>query len=221
MYNIFVKIRPIRSTKERYKMKNFFAEFKKFITRGNVVDMAVGVIVGGAFTAIVNALSNNILKPVINWLLALIFGADSLSELFTFLTKVTLSPHFDSFENAALVCANACVTLSGALPFMLLVSKVLAKPLHWLGSKLGINGVSALAFLGSTVTNASTFGIMDRMDRKGVVLNAAFAVSASFTFGSHLAFTMAFDGSYILPMIAAKLLSGLCALLLALLIWKE
>ena len=69
-------------------MKNFFAEFKKFITRGNVVDMAVGVIVGGAFTAIVNALSNNILKPVINWLLALIFGADSLSELFTFLTKV-------------------------------------------------------------------------------------------------------------------------------------
>ena len=142
-------------------------------------------------------------------------------SLFTFLTKVTLSPHFDSFENAALVCANACVTLSGALPFMLLVSKILAKPLHWLGSKLGINGVSALAFLGSTVTNASTFGIMDRMDRKGVVLNAAFAVSASFTFGSHLAFTMAFDGSFVLPMIAAKLISGLCALLLALLIWKE
>lgn len=142
-------------------------------------------------------------------------------SLFTFLTKVELSPHFDSFENAALVCANACVTLSGALPFMLLVSKILAKPLHWLGGKLGINGVSALAFLGSTVTNASTFGIMDRMDRKGVVLNAAFAVSASFTFGSHLAFTMAFDGSFVLPMIAAKLISGLCALLLALLIWKE
>ena len=36
--------------------------------------MAVGVIVGGAFTAIVNALSNNILKPIINWLLALILG---------------------------------------------------------------------------------------------------------------------------------------------------
>lgn len=147
--------------------------------------------------------------------------AGLMVSLFTFLTKVTLSPHFDSFENAALVCANACVTLSGALPFMLLVSKVLAKPLHWLGGKLGINGVSALAFLGSTVTNASTFGIMDRMDRKGVVLNAAFAVSASFTFGSHLAFTMAFDGSFVLPMIAAKLISGLCALILALLIWKE
>ena len=64
-------------------MKKFFGEFKKFITRGNIVDMAVGVIVGSSFTAIVNALSNNILKPIINWILALILGADALSELYT------------------------------------------------------------------------------------------------------------------------------------------
>lgn len=73
------------------RMKNFFAEFKKFITRGNVVDMAVGVLVGSSFTAIVNGLSNFILKPIINWLLALVFGANSLSELFTFLKKVEVS----------------------------------------------------------------------------------------------------------------------------------
>lgn len=69
-------------------MKKFFEEFKTFITRGNVIDMAVGVIVGGAFTAIVNALSNNILKPVINWLLAVLFGADSLSGIMTMLLPV-------------------------------------------------------------------------------------------------------------------------------------
>ena len=69
-------------------MKKFFEEFKKFITRGNVVDMAVGVIVGSSFTAIVNGLSNFILKPLINWLLAIIFGKNSLSEIYTFLTKV-------------------------------------------------------------------------------------------------------------------------------------
>ncbi len=69
-------------------MKNFFAEFKKFITRGNVMDMAVGVIVGSAFTAIVNALSNNILKPLINYLLAILFGKDSLSGVFTMLMEV-------------------------------------------------------------------------------------------------------------------------------------
>ena len=66
-------------------MKKFFGEFKKFITRGNVLDMAVGVIVGGAFTAIVNGLSNFVLKPIINWILALILGKGSLSEVYTFL----------------------------------------------------------------------------------------------------------------------------------------
>ena len=69
-------------------MKKFFAEFKTFVTRGNVIDMAVGVIVGGAFTAIVNGLSNFILKPIINWLLAILFGKNSLSELYTFLLKI-------------------------------------------------------------------------------------------------------------------------------------
>ena len=69
-------------------MKNFFPEFKKFIMRGNVVDMSVGVIVGSAFTAIVNGLGNNILKPLVNWILTLIFGANSLSEVYTFLKEV-------------------------------------------------------------------------------------------------------------------------------------
>ena len=73
------------------KRVSFFADFKKFITRGNVLDMAVGVIVGGAFTAIINALSNNILKPVINWILALVMGKDSLSEVYTFLSKVEVT----------------------------------------------------------------------------------------------------------------------------------
>lgn len=66
-------------------MKKFFGEFKKFITRGNVIDMAVGVIVGSAFTAIVNGLSDFVLKPVINWLLALVLGKGLLSEVYTFL----------------------------------------------------------------------------------------------------------------------------------------
>ena len=69
-------------------MKKFFGEFKKFITRGNVVDLAVGVIVGGAFTAIVTSLTNNIIRPFINWIIALIGGKEGLSSAFTFLSKV-------------------------------------------------------------------------------------------------------------------------------------
>lgn len=141
--------------------------------------------------------------------------------VFTFLTKTRISPHFDTLENAAFICVNACVTLSGALPLMFLVSKLLNKPLTFLGSKLGINGISALAFLSSLVTNASTFAVLDKMDKRGAVLNAAFAVSASFALGSHLAFTMAYDSRYILPMIVGKVISGICAVVLAFFLYKE
>ncbi len=77
-------------TKEKRKkgVKKFFDEFGKFIMRGNVLDLAVGVIVGGAFTGIVNALSDHILKPVINWLLALILGENSLEGIYTYLKRV-------------------------------------------------------------------------------------------------------------------------------------
>ena len=81
-------------------MKKFFSEFKKFITRGNVVDMAVGVIVGGSFTAIVNGMSNFILKPIINWLLAIILGKDSLKDVYSFLSRA-----YD--ETGALDLANS------------------------------------------------------------------------------------------------------------------
>ena len=49
--------------------KNFITEFKEFISRGNVVDMAVGVVVGTAFTAIVNSLVKDIIMPFVGWLI--------------------------------------------------------------------------------------------------------------------------------------------------------
>lgn len=58
------------------KGKGFISEFKKFIMRGNVMDMAVGVIVGGAFTAIVTSLNQDILTPILG-----IFGGTDFSSL--------------------------------------------------------------------------------------------------------------------------------------------
>lgn len=58
-------------------MKGFIKEFKEFISRGNVMDMAVGVIIGGAFTAIVNSLVNDIVMP----LLSLITGGFDFTAL--------------------------------------------------------------------------------------------------------------------------------------------
>ena len=57
--------------------KGIVTEFKEFITRGNVMDMAVGIIIGGAFTAIVTSLVNDLLMPVIGAL----FGGIDFSTL--------------------------------------------------------------------------------------------------------------------------------------------
>ena len=57
-------------------MKKFMAEFKKFISRGNVMDMAVGIIIGGVFTSIVNSLVNDIINPILG-----IFGGMNFDQL--------------------------------------------------------------------------------------------------------------------------------------------
>ena len=58
-------------------MKKFFEEFKTFITKGNVMDMAIGVIIGGAFGAITGSLVTNVITP----LLAFLFGAPNTDAL--------------------------------------------------------------------------------------------------------------------------------------------
>ncbi|MBR1571915.1 MAG: large conductance mechanosensitive channel protein MscL [Lachnospiraceae bacterium] len=78
------------------KENGFISEFKKFILRGNVMDMAVGVIVGGAFTAIVTSLNEDILSPIIG----LIGGTD-----FSYLT-LTLG----SGENAPVLTYGNFIT---------------------------------------------------------------------------------------------------------------
>lgn len=70
------------------RTKKFFADFKKFITRGNIVDMSVAVIVGAAFSAIVTALTNKIIMPIVNWILALTGGDKGLESAYTFLKVV-------------------------------------------------------------------------------------------------------------------------------------
>jgi large conductance mechanosensitive channel len=63
---------------EGFIMKKFFKEFKEFISKGNILDMAIGVIIAGAFSQIVTALTNKILMPLINSLLAPATGGDKI-----------------------------------------------------------------------------------------------------------------------------------------------
>ena len=84
-----------------------------------------------------------------------------------------------------------------------------------LGRLLGINStaVSGLFFtMGNSVT---TFETVDSMDERGVILNSAFAVSGSFVFIDHLAFTLSFNSDYVPAMVAAKLVAGVLAVAFA------
>ena len=71
----------------------FFGEFKKFITRGNVMDMAVGIIIGGAFTAIVSSLVNDVVMPFIG----MIIGGVDFSDL-----KYVITPATEETAEAAI-----------------------------------------------------------------------------------------------------------------------
>ena len=67
-------------------MKKFLSEFKAFALRGNVMDLAVGVIIGGAFTALVTSLINNLINPIIGC-----FSLDGFSGLSVTIGKATLT----------------------------------------------------------------------------------------------------------------------------------
>jgi len=132
-----------------------------------------------------------------------------------FLTGKKLINPMSTLEEGIVVCVNASIVLSGAFVLMNIVAKLLKTPLQKLGNKVGINQVSALGFATSIVSSTPTFGLMYKMDEKGVVLNAAFAVSAAFTFGAHLAFTTAFNATYVSTMIVGKLIAGVLAIFVA------
>lgn len=102
-------------------MKGFVEEFKKFIMRGNVMDMAVGVIVGGAFTSIVTSLNQDILTPILG-----IFGGTDFSHL-----TLTLG----SGENAPVLNYGNFITAVINFLITALVIFVLIKSINAIGDR--------------------------------------------------------------------------------------
>ena len=143
-----------------------------------------------------------------------------LMGIINFLTGKELIKESAPLEEGAMVCFNASIVMCGMFPLIGIISRILKKPLEAVGTKIGINDVSALGFVSTLATNVTTLGMMDKMDKKGVMLNSAFAVSAAFTFAGHLAFTVAFEPSYLFPVIIGKISAGLFSIIVAWFIYK-
>ena len=105
--------------------------------------------------------------------------------------------------------------LAGAFPLVFVITKLLRKPLMAAGRWLGINDAAAAGLIASLANSIATFGMVKDMNRRGKVVNIAFAVSAAFVFGDHLGFTAGFAPEMIGPMIVGKLVGGVSAIAVA------
>ena len=113
------------------------------------------------------------------------------------------------------IVAQICLFLMGAFPLMYLITKVGKKPLAAFGRLLGMNEVASGGLIISMANAIPTFGLMSKMDRRGVFINTAWAVSAMAILGDHLGFTAGVAPEMITPMIVGKLTAAVTATLLA------
>ncbi len=162
-----------------------------------------------------------IIFKIFGFLIKILIVVGLMLGIVNFLAGQPLIDGLGTLEEGAIICINAAVVMSGMFPMLGLLSRLLKKPMKKLGGKIGINEVSTMGVVSSLATSMTTFGVMNDMDEKGAMLNSAFAVSGAFTFAGHMAFTMAFDTNYVLPVIVGKLVSGILALVLAFFLYKK
>ena len=143
------------------------------------------------------------------------------AAVFSELTGVTLIPGMAPLSEGIGVVAQIGFVLAGAFPLVYGITKVFRKPLLKLGGLLGMNDIAAAGMVASLANVIPMFGMMKDMDRRGKVVNVAFAVSAAFVFGDHLGFTAGFDSSMLVPVIVAKLTGGAAAVLAALALTRK
>ena len=105
----------------------------------------------------------------------------------------------------------SCVVL-GAYPMVLLLTRWFEKPLMSVGKVLNMNNIAAAGMVATLANNIPMFGMMKQMDTRGKVINCAFAVSAAFALGDHLGFAAANMNAMIFPMIVGKLIGGVTAI---------
>ena len=134
------------------------------------------------------------------------------------LTGFTLIPGLNPLSEGFEIVADISIVLSGAFPLVFAITRIFKKPLLKLGKILGMNDVAAAGLVASLANSIPMFNMVKDMDRRGKIINFAFATSAAFVFGDHLGFTAGFDSSMIFPMIVGKITGGITAVILALII---
>lgn len=137
------------------------------------------------------------------------------------LTGFVIIPGMAPIEDGFLTVGAIAIVLAGAFPLVWVLTRLLKKPLLRVGKWLGINDTAAAGLVATLANSIATFGMVKDMDSRGKVVNVAFAVSAAFVFGDHLGFTAGFAPEMLPAMIAGKLVGGVSAVAVALLLTRN
>ena len=140
-----------------------------------------------------------------------------VEELTGFVIIPGLAPISEGFETVGAIA----IVLAGAFPLVYAITKLLKKPLLKLGKVLGVNDTAAAGLIASLANSIATFDMMKNMDTRGKVVNVAFAVSAAFVFGDHMGFTAGFAPEMLPAVIVGKLVGGVSAVCVALLLTRK
>ena len=124
-------------------------------------------------------------------------------------------------EEGFATVGNIAIVLAGAFPLVYAITRLLRQPLLKLGRTLGVNDVAAAGLVATLANSIATFTMVKDMDRRGKVVNTAFAVSAAFVFGDHLGFTAGFAPEMLPAVILGKLAGGVAAVAVALLLTRK
>lgn len=137
------------------------------------------------------------------------------------LTGIALIPGMAPISDGFQLVGSLAIVLAGAYPLLNVVTRVFGRQLKAVGARAGINEYSVAGAIACLANAIPMFGMMKRMDERGKVVNSAFAVSGAFVLGDHLAYTASVSQEMMLPVILAKLVSGVLSVLLALYLTRE
>jgi len=141
-------------------------------------------------------------------------------SIISFIFGVELIKGLIPLEEGAVLVVKIGIILSGAYPMFYFLSTKLHKYLSKIGDKLELDQYSILGIISSLANCIPMLGIYDKMNEKGKIINAAFAVSGAFTFGGQLGYISSVSPSSVNPFIASKLVAGFSAIFMASLIIK-
>ena len=158
---------------------------------------------------------------VFGWFVTALITVGLAAAIVEELTGLVIIPGMAPLSEGYEVIGSIALILAGAFPLVYAVTKLFRKPLLKLGGLLGMNEVAAAGMVATLANSIPMFGMLKDMDDRGKVLNVAFAVSAAFVFGDHLGFTAGFAPEMLIPVIAAKLVAGISAVALAMVLTKR